>query len=238
MYSEGTYFENPNRHSEDSDYKVGAIKNALFPFLKERQIKINSYADVGCGSGLIVKKLSEAFEKEFNNLEKIKGFDVSPHVNSIKDGKILFENQDFTKTSEHYDLVTLNDVFEHVPNTIAFLKAIGERANYVVMHVPLEDCFLVNFRSLQKNKLVSPGHLMFLNVNSALNLITYSGLKIEYFSYSKTLLNAPSNNKTILQKLSKPVKWMVMHINPYLYSKIFGASIIVIAKGIEVADEK
>jgi len=239
MYSEGTYFENPNRHSEDADYKVGAIKSVLFGYLKQNKIKVSSYADIGCGAGVIVKKISIELEKEFNRLEKIKGFDISPHVNNIvTDGRIKFENADFTKISEKFDLVTLNDVFEHVPNTIDFLKEVGKRAEYVVMHIPLEDCLLVNLRALQNKKIVSPGHLLFLDINSALNLITYSGLKIEIFQYSKTSLSAPSNNRTILQKIAKPFKWVIMNVNPYLYSKIFGASLIVVAKGINVEDEK
>ena len=30
MYTEGVYFEDPNRHSEDAKYKVEAIKKILF----------------------------------------------------------------------------------------------------------------------------------------------------------------------------------------------------------------
>lgn len=199
----------------------------------ENKISVNSYADIGCGSGEIIKKMKTEFEKEFAPLEKVIGFDISPHVvNIVAESNINFVNKDFTKVSERFDIVTLNDVFEHVPNTIEFLNEIGKRANYVVMHIPLEDCLLVNFRVLQVNKIVSPGHLIFLNLNSALNLITYSGLKIETFEFSKNLLSAPSNNKTILQKISKPLKRCVLYINPYLYSKIFGSSLIVVAKGI------
>jgi hypothetical protein len=141
--------------------------------------------------------------------------------------------QDFTKSNEKFDLVTLNDVFEHVPMPISFLTEVGKRAKYIVMHIPLEDCLSVNIRNLQKNKIKNPGHLVFLNINSAINLITHSGLKIVDYEYSLESIHAPSNNNTLLQKIAYPFKYVLLKVNPYLFSKIFGISLIVIAKGID-----
>lgn len=230
MYVEGDYFKDPNRHNEDSNYKVNAIKKILFTFIKENNITINSYADVGCGSGDIVKVLGRDLKKEFETIKVIKGYDVSPHVKDIKDDLVEFCFEDFTVSLETYDLVTLNDVFEHITDPINFLKEVGKRANYVVMHIPLEDCLSVNLRNLQKTKIKNPGHLIFLNINSAINLITFSGLSVVGYEYSKKSLDAPSNNKSITQKISKPFKNFFLNINPYLYSKIFGISLVVIAK--------
>lgn len=238
MYKEGTYFQDPNRHSEDASYKVEAIKKVLFRYLKENSIQLSSYADVGCGSGEIIKLLGKDLKLNFQTLQIIKGFDVSPHVEKLKDDHIDFLLQDFTKSNEKFDLVTLNDVFEHVVNPISFLTEVGLRTKYVVMHIPLEDCLSVNIRNLQKRKIVNPGHLIFLNINSAINLITYSGLKIVDYEYSIESINAPSNNFTILQKIVYPLKYVLLKANPYLYSKIFGISLIVIAEGIDFGYEK
>lgn len=231
MYTEGNYFKDPSRHTEDSGYKVSAIKKVLFKYLKDNNIKLKSYADVGCGSGEIIKRLGKELKQEFNSIETLKGFDISPHVEKLNDDLVDFCFEDFTKTKEKFDLVTLNDVFEHIPNPTLFLSEVGLRAKYVVMHIPLEDCLSVTIRNLQKAKIKNPGHLIFLNINSALNLITFSGLSIVSYEYSKESLKAPSNNKTILQKIAYPIKAILLSINPYIYSKIFGISIIVIAKG-------
>ena len=233
MYSEGIYFQDTNRHTEDAAYKVEAIKKMLFKFLTKNSIQLKSYADVGCGSGEIVKLLGKELKLNFKSLQLLKGFDVSPHVENLKDEMVEFSFQDFTKSSERFDLVTLNDVFEHVTNPISFLTEVGKRAKYIVMHIPLEDCLSVNIRNLQKNKIKNPGHLVFLNINSAINLITYSGLKILEYEYSLDSIKAPSNNKTFLQKITYPIKAILLKINPYLYSKLFGISLIVIAKGID-----
>lgn len=234
MYSEGIYFQDPNRHREDTKYKVEAIKKLLFKYLKNNNIQLSSYADVGCGSGEIIKLLGKELKLNFESLQILKGFDVSPHVENIKDEDIEFLFQDFTKSDENFDLVTLNDVFEHVTNPISFLTEVGKRAKYVVMHIPLEDCMSVNIRNLQKRKIKNPGHLIFLNINSAINLITYSGLKVIDYEYSLDSINAPSNNSTILQKMTYPFKYVLLKINPYLFSKFFGISLVVIAEGIEI----
>ncbi len=233
MYSQGIYFEDPNRHSEDAPYKVISIKKILFKYLKEHKKQILSYADIGCGSGAIIKLLSNELKLNFNELQLVKGFDISPHVNNLFVDGIDFSCQDFTKTEDRYDLVTLNDVFEHISNPLFFLKEIGKRAKIVIMHIPLEDCLNVNLRDLQKKKIKNPGHLVYLNVNSAINLITLSGLKIIDYDYSKSVINAPSNNKSFFQKILYPLKYIVLKINPYLYSKIFGMSLVVLAEGIE-----
>lgn len=238
MYSSGEYFHNPNRHSEDAKYKVESIKKVLFEYLNNNGVQLHSYADVGCGSGELIRSLGKELKIKFQSLEIIKGFDVSPHVEKLKDENVEFLFQDFTKSNDRFDLVTLNDVFEHVPNPISFLTEVGKRAKYVVMHIPLEDCFSVNIRNLQKRKIKNPGHLVFLNINSAINLITYSGLKIADYKYSIDSIKAPSNNKTILQKITYPVKAVLLKINPYLYSKIFGISLIVVAEGIDLIDGK
>jgi SAM-dependent methyltransferase len=232
MYSEGIYFQDANRHSEDAKYKVESIKKVLFKYLKDNNIQLSSYADVGCGSGEIIKLLGKELKLNFESLQILKGFDVSPHVEKLNDEFVKFSFQDFTKVEENFDLVTLNDVFEHVPNPISFLTEVGKRAKYVVMHIPLEDCLSVNIRNLQKRKIKNPGHLIFLNINSAFNLITYSGLKIVDYEYSIDSINAPSNTATITQKITYPFKYVLLKINPYLFSKFFGISLIVIAEGV------
>lgn len=233
MYSEEIYFQDTRRHTEDSKYKVESIKKILIKYLINNRVHLKSYADVGCGSGEVIKLLGKDLKLKFKSLQVIKGFDISPHVKKLSDEIVDFSFNDFTKTNESFDLVTLNDVFEHIPNPVSFLTEVGKRAKLIVMHIPLEDCLSVNIRNLQKKKIKDPGHLVFLDINSAINLITFSGLKILEYEYSKDYINAPSTNKTFLQKMTYPIKAILLKLNPYLYSKIFGISIIVLAKGNE-----
>ncbi|NNC50923.1 MAG: methyltransferase domain-containing protein [Flaviramulus sp.] len=233
MYSEGIYFKNQSRHAEDSKYKVGAIKKILIKYLNNNNFQLKSYADVGCGSGEIIKLLGKELKQKFKTLQVLKGFDVSPHVEKLTNDGVEFINKDFTKTNEIFDLVTLNDVFEHIPNPTSFLNEVGRRSKLVVMHIPLENCLSVNIRNLQKKKIKDPGHLVFMDINSAINIVALSGLKIIDFEFSKDCLKAPSNNITILQKITYPFKVVLLNLNPYLYSKIFGISIVILAEGLK-----
>ena len=99
------------------------------------------------------------------------------------------------------------------------------------MHIPLEDCLMVNFRNLQRKKLKNPGHLVYLNINTALNLITNSGLLVLDYQYSLKSISAPSNLKSSPQKILYPLKWVISRISPFIYSRLFGISLLVLAKG-------
>ncbi|MEP0713329.1 MAG: methyltransferase domain-containing protein, partial [Algoriphagus sp.] len=190
---------------------------------------IRSYADIGCGSGGVTKAMKNALEHQGFNLERVEGFDVSPHLSQLQEQGIEFKVGEFSEIGQPTDLVTLTDVIEHVTNPVEFIARIAEKAKVVVFHIPLDDCLAVNFRNMQRRKIQSPGHLTFFNINSALNLITYSGLQILDFDYSTETLAAPSNNETFLQKISSPLKRLVSWISPWLMTRIFGGSIVVVA---------
>lgn len=230
MYKEGDYFSDITRHQEDSDYKVRAISRLLFPILSKQNLTVKSYADVGCGSGGVIKAMKAQLDGLGFQTKKIEGFDISPHVSQLKVDGIDFKMADFTTEGEKMDLVTLTDVFEHVTDPVNFISGIAKKSKIIAFHIPLDDCLSVNFRNLQRAKIQNPGHLIFLNTNSALNLITQSGLKILDYDYSLETLSAPSNNETVLQKLVSPVKWLISKISPWLLAKIFGFSLVVIAK--------
>jgi SAM-dependent methyltransferase len=228
-YKSGSYFNDSSRHLEDAEFKVASIWRVLYPILQNEKIPISSYADVGCGSGELIKKMSKLLEDSSFNLSKITGFDISPHVINLKMENITFLHEDFCARKESYDLVTLTDVFEHVPAPIEFIRKIGELSKIVAFHIPLDDCWAVNVRNLQRSKIKNPGHLVFLDVNSALNMITIAGLKILDFDYSRETLKAPSNLSSKFQKLFFPFKFVLFKISPWLASKVFGFSLVVVA---------
>lgn len=230
MYKEGTYFSDTKRHLEDADFKVSAILRLLNPILETGNLKVNSYADVGCGAGGVVLGIANAFSKMGYPFEEVRGYDVSPHVKDMKVDGVSFVHGDFVEIGTKADLITLTDVFEHVTNPINFIQKVSEKGEIIAFHIPLDDCISVNLRNLQRQKIQNPGHLIFLNVNSALNMITMAGLQILDYDYSRETIKAPSNNETVLQKLFSPFKRALVAINPWLYSKVFGFSLVVIAK--------
>lgn len=229
MYKEGVYFSDITRHQEDCEYKVRAISRILIPVLNSKKISVNSYADVGCGSGGVTLAMKNQMENLGYKIGKVEGYDISPHLSQLKMDGIEFKIGDFAEIGEKTDLITLTDVFEHVTNPVEFISKVSKKAKVVAFHIPLDDCFTVNLRNLQRQKIKNPGHLIFLNTNSALNLITFSGLQIVDYDYSMETLSAPSNNETLFQKIAFPIKFLISKISPWLMARIFGFSLVVVA---------
>lgn len=230
MYKEGTYFSDSKRHLEDADFKVKAIIRLLIPILKKSEIELKSYSDVGCGAGGVLLGIADELAKNGINLQEVKGYDVSPHVNDLNVENVSFLHGDFIEIGTPTDLISLTDVFEHVPDPVDFIKKVSKKGQLVAFHIPLDNCLSVNLRNLQREKIQNPGHLIFLDLNSALNMVTMAGLQILDYDFSRETINAPSNNETMLQKVFSPLKKIMFMVNPWLYSKIFGFSLVVIAK--------
>ncbi|WP_268035003.1 class I SAM-dependent methyltransferase [Algoriphagus sp. PAP.12] len=230
MYKEGTYFSDNQRHLEDSEFKVKAIFRLLSPFLRRQEYSIKSYSDVGCGAGGVLLGLSKKLCESGVKLECVSGYDVSPHVIQLQADGVSFIHGDFVEIGKDSDLITLTDVFEHVPDPVNFIKNVSQKGNILAFHIPLDDCLSVNIRNLQREKIQNPGHLTFLDLTSALNMITAAGLQILDYDFSLETISAPSNNYTLLQKLFFPLKRVLVALNPWIYSKIFGFSLVVIAK--------
>jgi hypothetical protein len=120
-------------------------------------------------------------------------------------------------------------VVEHVPDTIAFIRSVSQRCKIIGFHIPLDYSLNVALRNLFRAKLQNPGHLMFLDVVSALNLLTVSGLRVVDYEYTFGFM-APSGHSTILSKLVFPLRYLFAKASPWLLSRTLGgASLIVVA---------
>lgn len=219
-YSSGKYFSDGNRGAPDAVYKARWVLDFLKRIQSQENIQIESYADVGCGSGENIRLIREGLLKR-GGLKRVCGYDVSPHVIGLHAEGIEFFQQDFCQVKERYDLVTLLDVFEHVSDPAGFIRAVSSRASLVVFHIPLDDCFLNRFRDEFRKKLKNPGHLIYLNPVSALNLIAFSGLRILDYTYTFAF-EAPSGCETFKQKMMFPLRRILAAVNPYLLASTLG----------------
>ncbi len=221
-YSGGGYFSNSKRGAEDAPFKARWVTEFVEDVAGKNNIRIESYADVGCGAGEVVRLVSGELKKK-RSLKRVAGYDVSPHVSGISMPGIEFIHGDFCGVKDTYDLVTLLDVFEHVPETADFIKAVASRAAMTVFHIPLDDCLLNRCRDEFRKKLVNPGHLIYLNTVSALNLLALSGLRVLDYRYTFAF-EAPSGRKTLKQKIAYPFRKAVSIINPWLLSSTIGGT--------------
>lgn len=228
-YSSGKYFEDPNRHSKDAKFKADNFLNLFLDIARQHELRVTSYIDVGCGSGHIVRIVADSLKARGFDLTKVKGYDVSPHVKNLSDDEILFVHGDFCESNEFPDLVTLFDVFEHVTDPLRFLRLVSERCKIMGLHIPLDYSFNTAIRNLFNSDLKDPGHLIFMDIVSALNILTLAGLRIIEYRYTFSFL-APSGHSTTLSRIALPFRILAARANPWLLSKTLGgASLMVIA---------
>lgn len=181
IYDNGQYLENNvTWHAEDSVWKAKKI----IKILEENNVQFNNMAEVGCGAGQILACLAKNYvDKSFD------GYEISPQAfnmtSNITGDNINFYLQDFiASTTNHYDIVLLSDVFEHVENPYAFLKAIKNKTNYAVFHIPLS----ANSLNILRNGFVWEkkqwGHLHFYSKDIALELLNDTGFNIIDYRYT------------------------------------------------------
>ncbi len=228
-YASGAYFEDTGRHSEDAAFKIQELLRIFDPLAEQHRWKIQSYADVGCGSGDVVSGLSQALRQRGQPLDQVQGYDVSPHVASLTREGVQLIHGDFSQTETQVDLVTLFDVFEHVAEPIEFLKRISQRTKLLALRIPLDHTLNNSLRDWFKKGMSNPGHILFMDPVFALNILTLSGLRVLDYSYSFGF-NAPSGHSTRLSRAARPARAALAKLSPYLLSKTLGgASLVVVA---------
>jgi SAM-dependent methyltransferase len=229
IYSDGTYFANTRRHSEDATFKADKFLKIFFRFVKRYALEVNSFVDVGCGSGDILKSIADSLRVNGFNSAVFKGYDISPHVVNVKNDGVEYICGDFCESDEYVDVVTLFDVFEHVPDTIEFIKKVSKRCKIVGFHIPLDCSWNFAIRNKFHSSLHNPGHLVFMDIASALNLLALSGLRVVDYDYTFSFF-APSGHNTLPSKIMFPLRCILAKLSPWLLSTTCGgASLIVIA---------
>jgi hypothetical protein len=228
-YTSGAYFDQQGRHSEDADFKHTQLCVVLDKFVTQQNVQFDSYADVGCGAGHIAKRVADSLRENGHPLIDAMGYDVYPNVEAITHEGVRYICEDFCQTEEIVDFVTLFDVFEHVLEPVQFLKSVGGRSKVVGLHIPLDNSLLVALSNGFQNKLQNPGHLIFLDVAGALNMLALAGLRVVDYCYTPVFM-APSGQVSAKQRLSFPLRKLLFSLNPFVLSKTMGGvSLMVLA---------
>ena len=197
------------------------------------QDTVQTYADVGCGNGGVLACLRKQLDETGVRLAHTVGYDIAPIPNAIRERcpEIEFKQMDFFEDTQEYDLVTLNDVVEHVASPQEFLKKVGQRARYIALHIPLDDRMSVLLANQYNYRIGPIGHISFWNPASAINLLTSAGLTPLFCRFSPGF-SAPSGRKRMVQKLIFPFRWVMWNVNRGLMAQtIGGVSLAVLCRG-------
>ncbi|MEE8409666.1 MAG: class I SAM-dependent methyltransferase [Myxococcota bacterium] len=215
----------------DAPFKVGVAHDLLRHADDVLSDPIEMVADIGCGSGEITKLLPDLFASLGIDDVRVVGFDIHPGTSSLKADGVEFVAGDFcSEAKKTYDLITLFDIVEHVPDSIEFLKAVAEHARWLVLHLPLDDSWLVGVRDLAREKIADLGHLLQLDTASALNLLALAGLRVVDYRHSP-IFHAPSGKRTRSQRILRPLRRVMFRVSPFVLQKTLGGvSLMVLAR--------
>jgi SAM-dependent methyltransferase len=170
IYADGTYStKNPDWHTADSEWKASQITSLL----SDHKLNPASCVEVGCGAGLILEHLQKRLHEC-----RFSGFDVSPETAKFwrdRSPAIDFQMGDFTLSREHFDLLLLIDVFEHVEDYLGFLKTLSQRAEYFIFHIPLEMHVSAVLRDRHTHSREAVGHLHYFSRSTALATLASAG---------------------------------------------------------------
>jgi SAM-dependent methyltransferase len=231
IYTDGTYaLMNQGWHSNDASWK----SQKIIELLHSNNLKFQTYADIGCGTGDIIKNISEIFTNA-----NYFGLDVSPGlqnewlVKSKDKNNIIFKqiNND-EKLCIKADVVSLIDVIEHVENLEYLLSQIRVNCKYIILHVPL-DLSCINL--IRKNKIqditFSLGHIRYYNREIIENYLKFQKFEI-LDSYYTDAFKYNLKKISFFQIIFKNLRRLFSKLSPDISANIFGGqTLLILLKG-------
>lgn len=137
-------YKNGFRTAVYSGFGINYVSTVEFIISEIGKIKFESLADVGTGDGRLVREISEAFPEKY-----ISGIDYSERAINLAKGfnpHIDFHNVNIIedKIDKKFDVLTLIEVFEHLPldtapKFVTSLKDILSEKGYLLLTVPHEN---------------------------------------------------------------------------------------------------
>ncbi len=176
-YSDGTYANHyPDWHLEDAAHKAALVRGII----ARNAISFQTLCDVGCGAGGVLHELSRA-------LPGRQYIGCDPAAEAIRIAKDCHAGSGIDFQVAHYvgqvtepiDVITCLDVFEHIPDQLAFLEALRPMATFKIFHIPLELSvnWLLRSRLIAERRVI-PGHLHYYTKPIALQVLKETGYTV------------------------------------------------------------
>ncbi len=230
LYLSGEYLsKHPTWHVEDSSWKAGhvldtIVRNGLTPA---------TICEIGCGAGAILSELQSLLPENCTFI----GYELSPQAFALCAGRanesLHFSSEDgLTPDKPVVDLALALDVLEHVEDYPLFLRSIGKRARFAVLHVPLDLSLLSLLTGLPKRVRRSAGHLHYFTRSLVLEAMAESGLAVVEARYTRPALERP--NRSWRGRLARLPRLCLAFFSEDLAALILGGfSLLVLVKPAE-----
>lgn len=231
IYKSGEYLERTRTwHSEDSHWKAEQISKII----SNNRVHSTNIAEIGCGAGVILGELSK---KEYFRAVQFKGYDISPQAielsKQIESERVKFFCQDLLSetNADHFDILLVVDVVEHIPDYMGFLNKCRAKAEYKIYHVPLD----VHVSSVLRNAFIGGrytlGHLHYFTADSAIATLKDTGHEIVDHCYTNGALALFKEHPSIKRAVANVPRWLFSKISLPFTARVFGGySLLVLAK--------
>ena len=226
-YLDHSYLEqNPTWDSEDAPWKMVRVKKVL----EVNNIHPKSICEVGCGSGAGLAALRVTYPDV-----KLVGYDIAPDAKSFwkehADKNIVFHIANFIKSEpDHYDVLLMLDVLEHVADPHGFLSGVKTYSDYIVIHFPLDLSALSILREtplLHVRKKV--GHIHYFTKGLALELLDECGFEVIDYHYTGAAISSPQRD--FKSRLFGQFRQLIYFLNKDFGVRLFGGeTLMVLAK--------
>jgi SAM-dependent methyltransferase len=189
--------------SDDFVYNDPAnLPNLNYYFYKLRDL-INGHTppgrilDVGCSSGLFLDVM-DGWER--HGIEMMSGYAEKAIA---KFGRRIYCGtlEDYPGEAEYFDVITLQDVFDHVQDplhTLRVCRRLLKPGGLIVIKVHNISCLYARLSGPQFSALVPPFHLSYFNKDSLRVALSKTGYTVLYHRYIGHLLQL----KTVAYRLS------------------------------------
>jgi len=228
IYRDGGYLrKNPSWHEEDSPWKAAHVARLL----ARNGLAPRTVAEIGCGAGEVLNLLS----RELGPAVACTGFDISPQAFELCRTKtrqhLQFRLSDMLlDDGAYFDVAMAIDVVEHVEDCYGFLRKLKARAEYKVLHIPLD----LSAQTVLRGKPIlhvrsEVGHIHYFTKDLALATLHDSGYEIVDHFYTCTRMELP--HLPWQARLMKLPRRLAYAIHPDLAVRTLGGwSLMVLAR--------
>ena len=227
-YLDGTQLSiDPDWYEANAGWKADQVRGIL----ARHRITPKAVCDVGCGTGGVLDALGRSLPPG----TKLVGYEISPDALAMASAdrreRVTLVNDDPLLHDDHFDVMLVLDVFEHVEDHLGFLRRLRPRADHFVFIVPLD---LSVQRVLRKSALVDSrytiGHIHAFTRETALATLADCGYRVLDEELVPAQLERPDQESR--ERLVKPLRRLLFAINPGLAARVLGGfSLLVLADG-------
>lgn len=211
----------------------------------QKHKKNGKYLDIGCSYGIYLQAAKKAGFETYGVEVASKAVRYANTRLGLKVKQGTIEETRFA--SNNFDVITLYDVLEHIPNMKKFLKEVNKILKFgglLVIQCPNIESFAFKMLGQDWNWLLVPNHLWHFSLQSMVQVLEDNGFIInsnitwdssyDFASNWVTKLNLTRSNTSLMQRVTRKIVYLVLYAFISLGSMIWtkynkGGSLLVYA---------